>query len=569
MLSRWEGQRAKFGRSRDANIELREITDKLQAVRLPLDASDAEICSRAAELAADAMGLAATYHQPEAIREAMERLCAYNSIKPPHADVELKPAILRMTCKDWWRKQLRKMHAKAVEGAAIHLGYVNKARDLYVSNETVARRGQQVRRNQAMMEATIMRNEEGQEYALAELAALGTANKAIRRGELMTRIVGFEKIARECGHAGLFFTMTCPSRMHKFSKAPQGKVYPNSKYDGTSPRKAQKYLTGVFAKIRAKFGRDKTPVYGFRIAEPHHDACPHWHMLFFCEQGHVEAVESVMRRWALKDSPDEAGADEHRLKMEVIDWKRGSAAGYIAKYVAKNIDGLHVENDLFGNPAMETSKRVEAWATTWGIRQFQQVGGAPVGVWRELRRIKAMPEGAPEHLRSAWESVNKREGVEGVETKQADWAGYVKAQGGVFCGRNAAITLAKDETGRIGRYGEEMAARPVGVLAVGGEHYRDGIVPNRFRMVEWFVKSERHTWERVNRAGRSLAPRTCVNNCTQEAADHEGMDSGATAESGFFAVNFDGSGSGGGSAGAVSGGLAGFTGESRGAAWLT
>lgn len=516
-----------------AGRDLCDITDRLGMVRLSLDASDSEICARAAEFAVQAMDLARmNCHTIEAVRVAMEVFCWSVKVVPPGVQkidhpvlggvwvwdnkMETRPAIARMTCRDWWRRGLRKMHANAVEAAAIRLGYVNRARDLYVSNESLERRGQQIRRNQRMLESTVMRNELEQEFTLAELAATGTANKAIRRGELMTRIAGFERIAIDCKHGGLFLTTTCPSRMHKWVSAGGGKVYENPKYDGTTPKEAQAYMSKCWARVRAALDRRGLKVYGFRIAEPHHDGCPHWHMLLFHEAGQQGLIEEVFRRYLLADSPGERGASEHRVKVEVIDWSRGTAAGYIAKYVAKNIDGLHVENDLYGNPAMETSMRVEAWAATWGIRQFQQIGGAPVGVWRELRRVREVPEGAPEHLRVAHAAVNRVEG-EG-ETKSADWAGYVQAQGGVFVGRDYRIRIVAEQPEEVGRYGEPMAPRPVGVEATGGEIYRDGIIPDRFRLVEWFVRSARHVWERVKRgiaAAVFSPPRTCVNNCTR------------------------------------------------------
>ncbi len=552
---------------RAANLDLLKISQKLGAVRLPLDATDSHICTEADKIAERCAEIATAtiagckpgpwatgyvfktvtekpvYDTPAMQRAAMGRIAANYGIEPPDPDTLDTPAMERMKDAQWWRRKLRAVHAKQVEGAAIGLGYVNRSADPYVSNESVMRRAQQNERNAAALEATIATNEDGQEYTLAELAAAGPANKAIRRAELMTRIAGFERIADDMGHVGLFFTMTCPSRMHKWATRKGGGVIENSKYDGTLPNEAQKHLAGVWARIRAALARRGITLYGFRIAEPNHDGTPHWHLLVFLSpafrgdagRSAVSRVCALVRWYALGRGTDrtERGAKQHRCDFKPIDKGRGSAAGYIAKYVSKNIDGYKLDKDLIGNDAVQTSHRVETWASTWGIRQFQQVGGPPVGPWRELRRVEAVPANAPQHLIDAHAAVNKTKTVDALSDSQqqvikgAQWDAYVRAQGGVFCGRKYAIRVEKAEREGLNKYGEPIAEVPIGVSTL--ERFQpEHMTPERmggaglWSVRRMIVESARHVWtitrkvvgevKRVVQA--AMPPWTCVNNCT-------------------------------------------------------
>lgn len=522
-----------------ANRRLLRITAALESCRVPLDSSDGEICDLADRIAAAVIDVAARFawYGRDAMREKMAGIVEKWGIEAPVEQIEDGPAIARMTDPVWIRRKLRGVHARTVEKAAIDLGLVNRARQPYVSDETLNRRAQQIERARAMLESTIARNEDGQEFTLAELASKGPANKAIRRAELMTRISGFERIAREMGHDGVFLTMTCPSRMHKWATKRQGGgVIENPRFDGTTPRDAQRYLARVWARIRAKLNRDGIGVYGFRIAEPNHDGTPHWHLLLFVEPARTAELEAVIRRYALADSPGERGAAEHRVDWKAIDWTRGSAAGYIAKYVAKNIDGYKLDKDLIGNDALETSQRVEAWAATWGIRQFQQIGGAPVGVWRELRRVEDMPAAAPDFVREAHAAVNRIADTEAGEVKSVAWDRYTTAQGGVFCGRKHRIRLAKERKCGLNRYGEARALTPYGVKTETREFWTPPWMAHMrnahraaTRVIEWQFESTRHEWEIIRRSenergGEAFAPWTCVNNCTGEEARNDEYD---------------------------------------------
>lgn len=449
----------------------------------------------------------------DAILEAVAGLCARRGIAPPTGDTE-QEQIARAVDKAWWRRHLRTEFKRRFEHTAIQLGLTYVKTDPYVSRETAIMQEQQNRANAELLEQRTATNEHGQTFTVAELAAKGTGNKAIRRGELMMRIRGFEEVADELRHVGLFWTQTCPSKFHSVGGT-------NPKYNGATPRDAQAYMVKVWARQRAALHRLGIRPYGFRIAEPHSDGCPHWHMLLFVAREHADLMAEVMREYALEEDGDEPGAQENRVKLVRIEAGKGTAAGYIAKYVSKNIDGAGVgdhktfENgstyvlapDVFGDLEITPSARVTYWSQVWGIRQFQQIGGAPIGVWRELRRVKEETvRQAPEAIREAWRACQKIDVGDPAIDKQASFAAYLKAQGGPAVRRNRlAIRIAARQVEIKGRYATYTDEKPVGVYATAfpdevfeGVHYR------------WTVEGK-------NESGgvRFTLPRTGVNNCTQ------------------------------------------------------
>jgi Bacteriophage replication gene A protein (GPA) len=375
----------------------------------------------------------------------VSELCMAYSVRwPDEFDNESQRA--RFIDDIWWLRNLRNSHARAREVAAINAGIVHRKANLYCSDDTLERRGQQLRRNAALLAGINMESESGKRMNLADIAKTGMANADNRRAELMTRISGFEELSIKYGHKAIFVTVTTPSRMHAVTS--DGKA--NAKYDGTKPDEAQRYLVEVWAQCRAKLARLGIKFYGLRVAEPHHDATPHWHMIFFYDGKHKQGLVDCIREYFLRDSGDERGAKDNRVKFVHINPLKGSAAGYVAKYVAKNIGGIEGEqSDEADTDSSKAASRVEAWAATWRIRQFQQIGGHSVTVWRELRRVASeVAASASERILGAWKTAQK------TETAKASFARYIESMGGLMTSpKESVIKLDEDYLDRRGRYG--------------------------------------------------------------------------------------------------------------------
>jgi len=364
-----------------ANLDLMDVTDVMTApgVDIKRAGDDDAIILEAEKLARECRGILKT--------RGADRCKAFiisSGHRWPECETETG-AEARVSDAYFWRRVLRKHYGRATERAAIGINIVHRKADIYASSASVERRHQQKSRNRKLLESLLAINELGDEYTLQELAEKTVSNPKIRRCELMTRIAGMEQYAKSIGYVGEFYTITCPSRFHAaLSKSGER----NPKYDGSTPRDGQRYLCGMWSKVRSALARKKLSFLGFRVCEPQHDGTPHWHLLLFVGSSRVSELRAICRDYSLKDSGSEPGAKKHRFTAVAIDWTRGSAAGYIAKYIAKNIDGFGIDKDLFGNDPASAAQRVDAWASTWGIRQFQQIGGPRVTVWRELRRLK-------------------------------------------------------------------------------------------------------------------------------------------------------------------------------------
>jgi hypothetical protein len=316
----------------------------------------------------------------------------------------------------------------------------------------------------------------------------------------------------------------------------------NPKHDGSSPRDSQRYIGKLWERCRAALDRnismvpglpglpaplhcrgfraqrpnidgaakwrlggiwdsfkqyrlnDPIDYFGFRVVEPHHDGTPHWHLLIWVKPEHQHRLIGILQRYALSHDKGDLVRKRHpdskqpysditpRFDWKVMDKEKGGAVGYIVKYIAKNIDGHRVgdEGDLEAETAAtEGARRVRAWASLWGLRQFQPLKGPPVGIWRELRRLPGRLQEAKGIVVAPLASPVMEECRRYADA--VDWKNFTQAMGGPCCRRDERpLSIYRTAFANPNQYGEPQT-KLVGVRAA------DGLI-QQTRVGEWVLR---------------------------------------------------------------------------------
>ncbi|CNH73958.1 replication endonuclease [Yersinia bercovieri] len=432
-------------------------------------------------------------------------------------------SLSRLVNPEWWERKLKAQRTRWREALLITVG--NVSRDIsassYASKQAIREVFARRQSNLEYLKSCQLENiETGERIDLIDKVMASISNPEIRRMELMNTIAFTEKYAAGQKHVGMFLTVTTPSKYHPtrvIGKGDNEKIQLNHKWDDEaySPKDGQRYLCNIWSKMRTAFKDNKLSVYGMRVVEPHHDGTPHWHMMLFCERRQRQQIIDIMRRYALKEDSDERGAAKYRFECKHLN--KGGAAGYIAKYIAKNIDGYALEGERdheTGELLTDSAAAVTAWAATWRIPQFRPMGIPSMGAYRECRRIRFI---------SLAETFD--ETVEAVRhaADEGDFAAYIMAQGGTNCG-NQTVRLAKRVADELNAYDEEVQ-KVVGIYAphLGADHI------HKTRTTQWRIVSGAVDVELLTLKSASGAPRSPVNNCglggnTQAPNDPNGQD---------------------------------------------
>ena len=373
----------------------------------------------------------------------------------------------------FWRRMLMALVNRTKEHFFLRLGMLGAKTEKYASDFGVSEREKQIRAQQKWIEETVLlldadngadRDQDRIEIRLADIVK----GPEERFAKLYSFVKAVDLLSVESKLSAAMLTITLEPEWHP--NPSKG----SKKWNGKSPREAHKSFCKRWQAICRDLHRTGVRISGLRVAEPHADACPHYHTwLLYRPEHEAKILLAVMRYFPLKlkiRSPEsdtstskdviyksradlasgicvpfQNAGEGAQVEFSRIDRKLSSGASYVMKYLIKTLPSGsrdkfkankgQEEGDL--SPALSMS-RIDAYRAIWGINQGQLFGVAKcLTAWDQFRRMQQPPDHA--HLRALWTMARGgvTEGrIEKCAGQRGDTYGFLKALGGLDAARN-------------------------------------------------------------------------------------------------------------------------------------
>lgn len=415
----------------------------------------------------------------------------------------------------FWRRAIRVILMREREHFFLRLQLVGSRAEAYISDAQLHSRTAQLRRQEKWMKDTVLIPRYLTPDAL-ETGAMTLKSVAVspvqRFAKLYTFVKAMDVLAHENGLAAGMLTITLEPEWHP------NPSHGTSSWNGTTPRDAHRLMGKRWQSVLRDLDRAGVGVSGLRVAEPHKDGCPHWHLwLLYLPAAESQILATVMKYFPNKlkvrapnrKGEDSTGADRvyetvadllagagrppryakegAQVELSCIDRRISSGASYAMKYLLKTVDAgddLNKQAGLLPQTEDETEKkakreehkaaarRVDAYRSLWGINAGQLFGVAKcLTAWDELRRL----EETPSHplLAKLWalaRGTDKPGRIPAGAEQRGDAKGFIEALGGLAACGKPAKDAVRFSIGRLveqatNGYGETIA-RTKGVTLV-------------------------------------------------------------------------------------------------------
>lgn len=375
-----------------------------------------------------------------------------------------KSKLARTFSSKFWRRSLTVAIDRAREHAFLRLGKIGKEKEFYASDLSVDARLDQIRRQQLWMKNTVVVEKRGSnaesDDSLKEFPLYDVMKSPEQRfSKLYTFFSAMDKLATESKLSSAMLTITLEPVWHANPSVG------STSWNGRSPKEAHESFCDRWQAVLRDLHREGIRVSGFRVLEPHGDACPHYHTWLLYRPEHEKTIlltimkyfkDKLKVRSSSKDGDGKgdivyvdrsslaAGKFEsYKTGGAQVDFSRlegdeNSRVSYVMKYISKSLPGAAKVEDSEKTKSKNNIDRVDAFRAIWGMNQGQLFGVAKcLTAWDQLRALQRPPE----HwfLRKLWCFARGGlfEGrIEKGSKLQGDAYEFLKALGGLDASRN-------------------------------------------------------------------------------------------------------------------------------------